>query len=214
MAVAPPKEEKQEFRMVQFGSGSPSSMFNMSAFKDEGGVIPGSENMHGKWSSAQRLQQRFITMRLYGQGQENMMLCGIYNTYGVSDDKLGNMKVSATVSGSSGQTLQWAACDDVGECKGKSGNSLKAKHTMVSYLTDGWCVKPVEWNGNVVRVQFSDMEGVRGINFQSTAGVNKEYLFKDGKDNGMTGTVDKNGLVRGGMAPDIQMNLKGIDVPF
>lgn len=218
-AVASPEPEEPEYRMVQFGKGVPSTMFNMSAFADEDGLIEKTYNMHGKWKNAQRLRQRFITLRLYERAQGGMMLCAIYNTYGVEDDQLGNMGVDVLVTGLSGQRLQWVVCDDAGECKpgssiGLGKNSLYGKHKLVSYLSDGWCVKPLESNGNVVSVKLTNINGMRGVVLQSTAGRDTEYLFADGKDNGMTGIVNENGLVGGGTVPEIQFNLLGFKVPF
>lgn len=202
--------------MVQFGKGAPNTMFNMTAFIDEGGVIAAnSANMHGKWKNAQRLRRRFITMRMYDSETPGpRMLCAIYNTYGVKDDKLGNMKVRTKIYGTSNQRLEWAACDDKGECVGQSGLELAANHGLVSFLSDGWCVKPLESNGNVVTVRFSEVVGMKGVVLQSTAGQDQVFLFSDGKKNGMSGRVDKHGLVNHGEVPDIQFNLRGIEVPF
>lgn len=213
IGAAPPKGEEPDFRMVQFGAGSDTTMFNMSAFIDEGNFISKSYEMHGKWKNANRLLRRYITLRMYDlDGEDNHMLCAIYNSYGISDDGLGNMKVKVEIKGKSGQSLEWVACDDIGECKENKGSSLQGEHFLVSYLTDGWCVKPLEWNGNVVSVKFSDVHGMRGVMMQSTAG--REETFKFGEGYGMTGSVDENKLVHGGSTPEILFDLKGMEVPF
>eukprot|EP00177_Eucheuma_denticulatum_P004446 GFKZ01008076.1.p1 GENE.GFKZ01008076.1~~GFKZ01008076.1.p1 ORF type:complete len:479 (-),score=47.46 GFKZ01008076.1:964-2400(-) len=168
-------------------------------------------HMHGKWTYPKRLHRRFINLRMYEEaGIKNKILCGIYNTYGVADDGLGAMRAVVTISGASGQTLEWVACDDRGECDGKRGTVLTASHVMLSWLTDGWCVKPLEWNGNVVKVRFSGVNGLRGVVMQSTAGA--EEIFRFGEGHGMTGSVDKDGLVRGGTTPEIVFDLKGMEL--
>lgn len=205
--------EEADFRMVQFGSASDATMFNMSAFVDEGNFISKSYEMHGKWRNANRLIPRYITLRMYREKkQDGLVLCAIYNTYGIADDGLGSMTVSVTITGVSGQSLEWVSCDDIGECKGEKGNKLTGRHSLVSYLTDGWCIKPLEWNGNAIRVKFTDIDGMRGVMMQSTAG--REETFKFGGGHGVTGSVDRNGLVRGGATPEILFNLKGVKVPF
>lgn len=213
VSVPTPQIEEPDFRMVQFGKASDATMFNMSAFVDEDNFISKSYEMHGKWKNANRLTPRHITVRMYEtDGEDNLMLCAIYNTYGIADDGLGSMGVSVRITGISGQDLEWVSCDDVGECKGERGNILTGRHLLVSYLADGWCIKPLEWNGNVVSVKFTDVYGMKGIMMQSTAG--REEIFNFGGRHGVTGSVDTNGLVQGGESPDILFNLQGIKVPF
>lgn len=100
------------------------------------------------------------------------------------------------------------ACDDRGEYDGKRGSVLTASHVMQSRLTDGWCVKTLEWNGNVVTVRFSGVNGLRGVVMQSMAGA--EEVFRFWGRNGMAGAVDKDGLVRGATTPEIVFDLKGM----
>lgn len=167
-------------------------------------------DMHGKWDHALRLHSRWITLRMYNEkGADGKVLCGIYNTYGISDDGLGNMKVSVEINAVGG-TVEFIACDDVGECKGSKGKSLTGRHTLVSSLSDGWCIRPLESNGNAVSVKFSNVDGIKGVMLQSPAG--QEKMFKFGEGAGMLGQMNSNGLVFNGTTPEIMFNLDGIMV--
>lgn len=214
LKVLMPRPEPTEYRIVQFGKASPLHLFNMSAFVDEGDFISNQYAMHGNWKHSRRLRSRFTTMRMYDSADlKTRMLCAIFNTFGIESDGLGKMSVRTVISGASGQTLTWAACDDVGECRGKSGRILHASHLLASSQSDGWCVKQAEWNGNAISVTFSDVNGMLGVVLQSPAGQDQDYLFSNSAENGMTGTVDSSGLVQGGATPAITFRLSGIEVP-
>lgn len=81
---------------------------------------------------------------------------------------------------------------------------------LLSWLSDGWVVKPVGWNGNSVKVKFSQVEGMWGVVMQSPAGVERVFNFAGGV--GTSSDVDSNGLVRRGSSPDIIFNLRGMKV--
>lgn len=73
-------------------------------------------DMHGKWTHPHSLHARYINMRLYEESRSTwMLLCAVYNTYGISNDRLGKMKVKVVITGMDGQTIEWLVCDDKGE---------------------------------------------------------------------------------------------------
>lgn len=192
-------------------------MFNMSFFTDHNDFIVNKFNMHALWNNSELLRQRFITLRLYRSSRGNAkMICAIFNTYDVKDDRLGNMLVMTNVTAASGQPLRWAACDDPQECNLHTSSSvLTARHSLFSSLTDGWCIKPLEENGHEINVKFYSVHGMKGLVLQAVDRIGKDraFLFTDTVRMGMPGTIGKNGLVRGGEFPEIKFNLRGIEVP-
>lgn len=205
-----------EFRMVQVGIASNSTMFNMTAFIDKGDFITNKFNMDEMWPNKEYLRRRFINMRLYDSPvYDERMVCAIYNNYNIEDDHLGSMLVLAQISGTAGQLLQWSACDDEGECKGDQSSILRGRHSVGSNSADGWCVKPLEWNGSGIRVKFYFVNGMAGLTLQSSGNTvsDRVFMFKDTIEVGLPGSLNDNGLVMGGAMPDILFNMKGIEVP-
>ncbi|CAN8064264.1 unnamed protein product [Agarophyton chilense] len=208
-------QEPQEFRQLQFGPASVQHMYNISAFVDTDSVIsPEWEtiSMHSRWPNYLRLRNRFIHLRVYENvGGTETFLCAIYNGYHLASDGLGNGRTDVEIEGLNGQQLSWRACDDVGECVGGPGSTLTASHGYVDNLSDGWCVTPLERNGNAIRVTFTEVTGMYGIEIQ-TPDSQFEYLWSDPPQYGMTGAIDSNGFSVGGSA-SFTINLDGIPVP-
>lgn len=210
-----PNNDHREYRMIQFGRASAYSMFNMTAFLDEDNFIQQTYAMHGNWRNVERLRRRFITVRIYKyDGMPGNMLCAIYNKNDYQEDGKGAMHVEVTIKGVSGQILQWAACDDEGECYENSQTMLFGLHGILSEFADGWCVKPLESNGNAISLKFHAIHGMKGIVLQSSAGPDQEFLFGEEGASGMRGTLNKYGLVQSGEIPEILINLQGIGIPF
>eukprot|EP00177_Eucheuma_denticulatum_P004635 GFKZ01008436.1.p1 GENE.GFKZ01008436.1~~GFKZ01008436.1.p1 ORF type:complete len:202 (+),score=22.37 GFKZ01008436.1:929-1534(+) len=201
--------------MVQFGAASDASMFNMTAFTDVGDFITTTFDMRNKWPQKTRLEHRWHTVMLYqnAAGTE-LFVCYIMNTYDAGDDFLGTMRADVTITGIDGQTMFWAACDDINDsCQDPSGNVITSSFGNAGYVTDGFCVKPVDFTGNAFTIQLTEVRSVRGIRFINPAGTVKEFLWSDGATNGMTGSVDGDGLVTLGTTPAITFNLAGLLVP-
>ncbi|KAI0565306.1 hypothetical protein FGB62_19g270 [Gracilaria domingensis] len=201
-----------EYRQLQFGPASVSHMYNVTSFVDTNDVISPDRSMHGRWPEYLRLRNRFIHVRVYenANGSETF-LCAIYNGYHLPSDGLGSGSTSVEIEGLNGQVLSWRACDDIGECREDQGTTLRGVHGYVDYLSDGWCVTPLERNGNGVRVTFTDVTGMYGVEIQ-TPQSQFEYLWSDPPQHGMTGVVDANGFSVGGSA-SFTINLAGIAVP-
>lgn len=207
-----------QYKMVRFGAGTVNNvdgtMFNMSTLTDSNDFITTEYNMADKWDHHDTLRYRHVTMRLYKSTNGEMFLCGIYNTYGVPNDGLGRMKISVEIRSVGGEELRWVACDDRNECRGGGSDVLRATHVLAFTHSDGWCVSPVESQEGVT-VKFSEMDGFEGISFQLSDGVDEAYYFMDEVEGGvvgMTGTVDGNGLVKGGSMGEILFNVGGIAV--
>lgn len=147
--------------------------------------------------------------------QNEIFLCYVINKYfNTVDDGLGFMHTDVTISGADGQLMRWVACDDASDsCLSPPGTVLTSYFGNSADVTDGFCVKPLDYSGNSILLQVTNVEGARGIRFIRPAQTVKEYLWADGPANGMTGTVDANGLVSGGASPVIRINLQGILVP-
>lgn len=212
----PAVKDGPEFRMVQVGIASNSTMFNMTAFVDKDDLIAHTFDMDEMWQDNEYLRRRFITMRLYDSPvKKERILCAIYNKYGEEDDQLGSMSVFVQISSTAAQPLQWKACDGLGECKGKKGSTLSAYHSLHSSSADGWCVKPVKWNGSGIRVKFYLVNGMAGLALQSTGKTvrDRAFLFRDIVEIGQLGYLNDDGLVVGGAMPDILFNMRGIQVP-
>lgn len=214
------KEKKNntapEYRMVQVGEASSLSMFNMSFFMDQNHLIQKSYNMHNRWGDRESLRQRFISMRIYEEPDTNeKSLCAIYNTYEVSDDGFGNMLVLVELKGIDGQVLDWRVCDDQGECRGSKSDILYARHGLLSNYTDGWCVRPLRYDGKGIMVKFYGVERMKGLVLQAVDGLGRDkvFHFSDTVKAGFKGEVGLDGLVRGGEMPAIVFNLRGIQVP-
>ncbi|KAI0565336.1 hypothetical protein FGB62_19g292 [Gracilaria domingensis] len=201
-----------EYRQLQFGPASVTHMYNVTNFVDTNGVISPDVSMHGLWPGYLRLRNRFIHVRVYESANTSeTLLCAIYNAYHLPSDGLGLGSTSVEIEGLNGQLLAWRACDDTGECLGGPATTLYASHSYVDNLSDGWCVTPLEKNGNGIRVTFSNVTGMYGIDLQSP-GYQFEYLWTDPPQHGMTGVVDANGFSVGGSA-SFTINLNGIPVP-
>lgn len=206
-------QKPKEYRMVQFGVASAYTMFNMTAFLDEGNFIAKTYAMHGKWNHVERLRRRYITLRMYeSDGIPGRMLCAVYNRHDYEEDGMGTMRVEVNITGVSGQNLQWAACDDEGECYDKDETTLIGLHGLMSKFADGWCVKPLE--SKTISVRFYMVDGMKGIVLQSSTGSDQEFLFGDENANGMKGSLNMYGLVQNGEVPEILFNLQGIEIPF
>lgn len=201
-----------EYRQLQFGPPSISHMYNLSAFVDTENVISMNNSMHGIWPSYLRLKNRFIHIRVYeNQARNETYLCAIYNAYHLPSDGKRSESLDVQIEGLAGQNLAWAACDDLGECRGGPSSTLTATHSFDDNVTDGWCISPLEYNGNAVRVTFSNVEAMLGIELQSS-GSQYEYLWGEPLQHGMTGTVDSDGLSVAGGASFV-VSLGGIPVP-
>lgn len=203
-------EENSKLHMVQVRTTCNSTKFNITAFVDKGDLITSALDMDEMWQNNEYLRRRFITMRLYDSPMnKERMLCAIYNKYGMKDDELGNMSVLVQISGTAGQPLQWSACNDHGECEGKQQSVLSAHHSLSSDSADGWCVKPLEWNGSGIRVKFSLVNGMVGLAFQSAGKTigDRAFLFKDITEIEQQGYLNQDGLVVGGVVPDILFNI-------
>ncbi|CAN8064265.1 unnamed protein product [Agarophyton chilense] len=205
-------EQPLEYRQLQFGPASQSHMYNLTGFVDTDDVISANVSMHGLWPAYLRLKKRFIHVRVYENAERNeTFLCSIYNAYHLPSDGLGMGTSSVEVESLSGQLLSWRACDDIGECLGGPAATLSASHVYQDNLSDGWCVTPLERNGNAIRVTFSNVTGMYGIEIQSP-GYQFEYLWSDPLQHGMAGVIDSDGFSVGGSASFI-INLRGIPVP-
>lgn len=231
---APEKKNKEkpaapvEYKMVQMGAKSVRSMWNMTFEKDSGDYLTKrfadgkGKSLHGAWPRRDALKARQINMRLYRGDSDptRMLVCAIINTWGVGNDGLGNYAVESTVTGVDGLTLSFEACDDwsaakgAGECKAPvSGTKLHARHSGIATLSDGWCVGPLDINGDAVSVKFSGVQRLEGINFLGSDGEEEEFTFLESGEDGLTGQVDKNGLVQNGVVPEIIIKPSGIPVP-
>ncbi|PXF48270.1 hypothetical protein BWQ96_01959 [Gracilariopsis chorda] len=201
-----------EYRQLQFGQPSISHMYNLTAFVDTENVITIQSSMHGTWPSYLRLRNRFIHIRLYeNQARNETYLCAIYNAYHLPSDGKRSGSVDVQIEGIAGQNLSWVACDDLGECTGGPSSTLSATHSFDDNVTDGWCISPLESNGNSVRVTFSNVEAMFGIEIQSP-GSQFEYLWGEPLQHGMTGIADSNGFSVAGTA-SFTINPAGIPVP-
>lgn len=211
-------EIPDEYKMVQFGAASArnvnGNMFNMSMVPDVEDTITKRYTMSDKWDHHETLKYRHVTMRYYKGTIGDVMICGIYNTFGLPNDGLGQMRISVEIKSIGGNELQWVACDDRTECEGSPASTLKATHKLIFTHSDGWCVKPVDEEDGI-SVKFSGIEGFEGITFQLSDGVDESYYFDSEASQalGMSGDVDGNGLVRAGEMPEIIFNLNGILVP-
>ncbi|PXF48268.1 hypothetical protein BWQ96_01957 [Gracilariopsis chorda] len=202
-----------EFRQVQFGQPSVSHMFNLSTFVDTGNQLRIDNSLHDAWPTETRLTNRFIHIRLYENAARNdTYLCAIYNGYTVPPDGRRRGFIDVEIEGLGGQNLSWVACDDSAECTGGPSSTLTAEHTFLDHATDGWCVGPVENNGNAIRVTFSNVEGMLGLELQAP-GFQQTYRWTEPPQYGMAGAVDADGLSVGGSASLI-VNLAGIPVPL
>ena len=209
--------EPTEYRMVQYGTASLATMFNMTTFPDIGDTIANNFEMHSKWRNPEQLRSRYITVRRYLLNNGTDLLCGIHGTYGqgITDDGLGLQNARVTVKGVNGQALEWAACDGAGECGVSSnGNDLEGNFEHDAVFSDGWCIKPLEQNGNAISIVIDQINNMKGIVFQSPGGMEKIYHFAIDSALGLTGTVDSNGLVTNGAHPEILFDLSGIAVPL
>lgn len=209
-----PSAQLVEYRQIQVGSPTPNNMFNIEPFEDTNDLNTKNYNTHGKWACAQRLCFRYITVRLmtaFTTGQN--FLCGIFNTCGATLPDGPDMKVTTTIEGLNGQTVEWLACDDVGECSGSSGTSLLEQHSIAPRFSDGWCVKPLSLNGDTALVFFSNVVGMEGVVFQSPGGFERIFSFGGPSSSAVSGSVDPSGLSVDGSV-DIKVNMNGIFVPF
>lgn len=201
-----------EFRQLQFGQPSVSHMFNMSTFVDTGNVLRTGNIVHNIWPDEAILTNRFIHIRLYENvARTETYLCAILNGYTSPPDGRRLATLDFEIEGLGGQTLSWVVCDDPQECFGGPSSTLNGRHSVTDYVTDGWCVSPVENNGNAIRVTFSNVEGMLGLELQAP-GFQQTYRWTDPPQYGMAGAVDADGLSVGGSASFI-VNLAGIPVP-
>lgn len=187
----------------------------MSAFVDTNDFITTNFDMAHVWPNPSYLESRWHTIMLYANDAgDTHFLCHIINTYNDGDDGLGMMEANVTITGVDGQVMEWAACDDaVDSCQLSSGVSISSYFGNTADLTDGYCIKPIDYSGNTVTIQVTDVQRARGIRFVQPSGTVREYLFANGPGNGMTGTVDASGLVSSGYMPAITFNLNGVMVP-
>lgn len=209
--------EPTEYRMVQYGAASLTTMFNMTTFQDTDDTIANNPDMHSKWRNPEQLRSRYITIRRYVLNNGTDLLCGIHGAYGqgVVDDGLGLQSARVIVKGVNNQALEWAACDGAGECGLTSdGNDLEGNFEHDAIFSDGWCIKPLEQNGNAISIVIDQINNMKGIVFQSPGGFEKIYHFAIDAAFGLTGTVDSNGLVTNGAHPEIIFDLSGIAVPL
>jgi hypothetical protein len=219
-------EAPKEYKMVQLGPRIKALLFNMTyqtdkndamvkAFKNGDGV-----SMHDTWPDKDSLKQRQLNIRLYqSQDSSTRFVCTIINSWGGENDGLGNYRVTSTITGRNQQTLNFMQCDDwtgstrSGECNAPySGTELTANHVGMVIHTDGWCVGPLEANGNTIGIKFDGVENMNGLNFLGSDGEASEYSFLDSTV-GLTGTVDGNGLVHNGSVPLILIKPSGIEIP-
>lgn len=202
--------------MYQFGTASDETMFNMTFFTDTADFITSTYQMRNVWPQRTRYEQRWHTVLMFKNDAGNdYFLCYVINAYfNVADDGLGFMHTDVTVTGADGQMMRWVACDDASDsCLTPQGTVLTSYFGNAADVTDGFCVKPLDFSGNTIELQVTNVEGARGIRFIRPSGTVKEFLWADGATNGMTGTVDANGLVTGGASPVIRVNLNGLIVP-
>lgn len=101
-------------------------------------------------------------------------------------------------------------CNDASECLKKARSKLAARHVLGVQHSDGWCVSPVTRDGNSAK--FEKVENFAGVTFADGNGPVGEYLFKGGKG-GLSGAVDKNGLVAKGEVPEMIFIIGGIAMP-
>lgn len=216
--AAPVVEPPKEYKMVQFGPKSGNQLFNMSWSEDTGNAIAqtwaAGKSMHDRWPQPELLRKRQLNLRLYhSPDKSSYMVCMIMNNYGGENDGLKNYYAEFEISALNGQTIGFAACDDMGECKKpRTGTTLSAIHGGVVTHSDGFCVSPLQWNGNAISIKAKNIQNLEGINFQGSDGSMSEYTFYDGAPYGLTGDVSENGLVTNGEIPEIIINPAGIEV--
>lgn len=200
--------------MVQWGPANGGNMFNMSAFVDVNDFITTTYDMAHVWPNPSYFESRWHIVMLYvNNAGDTHFLCHIINSYDDGDDGLGPMETNVTITGVDGQIMEWAACDDAADsCQSPSAVSITSYFGNAADVTDGYCIKPIDYSGNTVTIQVTDVQGAKGIRFVQPSGTVREYLFANGPANGMTGTVDANGLVTNGFMPAITFNLNGIEV--
>lgn len=191
-------------------------MFNMTMFTDTSDFITTTYDMRNRWPHKTRYEHRWHTIMLYkNNANTEFFLCYVINTYDAGDDGFGIMEMDVTISGDDGQIMQWVACDDPNDsCQTGPANSISSYFGNAAFVTDGFCIKPVDYSGNTFTISVSNVQRARGIRFIRPAQTVKEFLWSDGAVNGMTGAVDGNGLVTNGAAPPIKVNLAGLPVPM
>lgn len=146
------------------------------------------------WPDSGDVKRRFINFRIYDDvNTPQKFLCVIYNKAGGAPDGQGVMTAKVTVIGVAGQAISTILCDDPGECTVAGGSVLLYNHFISTFNNDGFCVGDLR--DGQVRLQFSELNALDGISFQSPAGVVKEWLFDAATlPNGMvTNGLDSNG---------------------
>lgn len=135
---------------------------------------------------------------------------------GGNNDGLGNYKIKTTVSSPENEKLSWLQCDDWSGTRGKgecsapySGTNLKDSHRGIVTHSDGWCVGPLQDNGNTISIVFDEIDNFEGINFLDSDGEVGEFMFED-SEHGLSGAIGTNGLATGGAIPEILIRPYGI----
>lgn len=214
-SVSPSTSYVPIYRMVQWGdTANLDNTLDMGQFVDEGNSLRDSSGIGGLWKNGDT-ERRMITFRIYdnipASGEPlKRMICAIYNPSLGSTDGQMRIKSMVSITGISGQILEWIFCDDDGECQGTTGTVLNATHDTSSDTSDGFCVGNFEENGEEISFKFSSIEGVKGFAFEDPSGVVKKFQFADSQPNFLSAIfIDTDGVAVFGTSPTIKFNWQG-----